>query len=457
MVAGSKNRREAKRWKYVSQILLTLDDSTTCDGKVSSISKSGILFQSAHEFDSGNIVHIHWNDSQVGNIQGSFSIRTKRKSAETGLFEYRARYYKVDDVSKKSILQVLQNLQSLQSSNQNLDTTFLKETVSQGASIFRAYQDPSVELNTSIKSLLENIPELALQKIYQPQSQFDFALRKMELYHIHLSLTYAVLHHCTSMTKDDFLYCLSLIKSLLENYLIVENEDHTSVNEEDESAQQKREKLNLIFKSLSNSIFSVAKSLIQDLEEKNWLSKVELGQDESADTLHQQSEELIAYFRQNIDVSSEHISDMDMILTRSAYEVENLEPKKEEVEKKAAPGSREKQRQEDIKRLKQSVVLGILGLVFLFLLKGELFHTNVRSKYINQLDLPEMKITKIHRFGDHMSIYVKSKDGSTLLKGSELVEGAIPALDEFLFSQSLNTLILYDKKKRFLLIRTKKE
>ncbi|MCB1196943.1 MAG: hypothetical protein KDK51_01105 [Deltaproteobacteria bacterium] len=452
-------QQRAQRWNYLAEAVLISEGQESNKAKLFSISKSGILFQCHVDIDVGSVVEMTWQDPEVGPIQASFNIRAKAKSTDGQTTNYRARFYQVDETSKKSIISILHNLQSLKTVKQGPDIELIRQLVLLDTKVFSAYADQRQDPSSPVGALLENISPLAYKQLLGPESALDSGLQKIHMYHMQLSLVYRLILHAKSYSADEFSYGLDLCKNLLENYVLLENEDvavlepvhiHEDMSEDEvkaiEQQRDKNEKLIFIYKSTSNGFFDVAKKLIEYFESQQWLKKIIDTPEGSLQMVHAQAKVLVEYFYQTIDVKKDYISDMDLVLTQSAYEVEHNSP---EQEPEAAPSTTHEQR---IKNLKSSILLAVLLLVFAVLSWRAGMGVNLKDKYEGQLVFENAKITRINRFGDNLSIYIKSTNGNSMDYDGPIVQKALPVIYTFMQGKtSLNAVMLYDAKTKYLI------
>ncbi|MEZ4819926.1 MAG: hypothetical protein R3A45_08535 [Bdellovibrionota bacterium] len=86
------------------------------------------------------------------------------------------------------------------------------------------------------------------------------------------------------------------------------------------------------YKTVSNAFFDTSKKVIAYLESHQWVEKIAGAQEEDVQKINAQAKQVVDWFHTDIDVNIDYISDMDLILTHTAYQVDNMST--ETVEKK---------------------------------------------------------------------------------------------------------------------------
>ncbi|MEZ4819105.1 MAG: hypothetical protein R3A45_04090 [Bdellovibrionota bacterium] len=310
--------------------------------------------------------------------------------------------------------------------------------------------------NLAVQTLLQQVSDPVFDKCAHPEDTFEQGLQQIQMYYIHFSLIYAFLHNAKQYSSQDLTYCANLIHNLLQQYLALENEnvtvipedpiatqeDDTEVDPNKAKQREEREKLILVFTSLSNSSFDIAQKIIIIFRNKQWAQKISDNSPEAILAVEKQAQISIDYFTNHIDVTVDHISDMDMILTRSTYELNQQE---EAEEQPALPPVDLANK----KTLRNLFILGFLVIVFMLSAWQSFTVPNFKSKYASQLHLPGLKITKINQSDDTLMVYAKTTDKTTLDRNYanmlEVEKNAYAFLDK---NTKFRGIILFSQKKQ---------
>ncbi|MEZ4820577.1 MAG: hypothetical protein R3A45_12125 [Bdellovibrionota bacterium] len=295
------------------------------DGKhktiLRSISQKGIFIEFEKELAVDQVVQIGWKDNRIGYIKGAFSITIKKKSNEDHLWFYHARYFHMDEESKKNTLELLNLLNKPRSSAGNADLSQLQKIFQMDTSIFQAFQH-NQPLPVHVIDILKDISEDEMQIHLNAHSKLEKSFQKLQVFYIQSSLLVHFLETAEQLRSKDLIYCFDYGLYLLHEIAVLEQNSgfaepqHSSGDEEKSMEEELRKILNKPIVILSNQIYESLYALRIYCEDKQWSNKVSSNQNDDIGALHTKSMEIISVFESKYEISYDEQSYREAVLDR---------------------------------------------------------------------------------------------------------------------------------------------
>jgi len=302
----SQERRTAKRYDY-DQAVIILFHGQKLKAVLRSISQRGIFFEFDQELKNEEIIHLGWKDDRVGYIKGAFATTLKKSTPDLSKWFYHARFYKLDEDSKKNTIKLLNFLNQPQVLPKNLSLVSIQKVFTLDQKIFSVFEQDAPAIPQEALEILHEIPQEEMEIHLSPKNDFERSFQRLQVYYIQAYILYQFLIAQASMDADDLEYCLEYTLYLMNEIAALEQTSGfagptNSKKEESPEIEASKELLNRPMIILSNKTYECL-SLYRDYcESKKWNEILVKNEDTDVGILQSKSLEIVSVFQNKYEI-----------------------------------------------------------------------------------------------------------------------------------------------------------
>lgn len=404
---NTKERRTARRFDY-DQAAIVLAQGEKHRAVVRSISQMGVYFELAKELRVEEIVQIGWKDSRVGYIKGGFAITIIKPSDDTQIFYYHARFFKLDESSKKNTLALLNVLNQPQSDPVNISLQEIQNVFALDQRVFQAFEDDPSSLPKHVHQIITDISDEELQIARDPQTPLEKSFQKLMMYTLQAQMLWRFLKNTQSIAFDDMEYCLDYILYLMHEIAALEQTSgfaepvHTDEVHQDDLEHKQRLELNRPIVITSNKAYEFMNEFRIFCDEQRWEEVVKADETHDLGLIHSKSLEVVSVFENKFEVSYDENSYGEAVLARAMQSPRSsLKDSIEPDDIQFAPSKLPKFRHIVL------VIFGVIAITQVYVLARGI--NVVTSEFEDQLAYP-IEIERIETAGNGLEVFVDSSE-----------------------------------------------